>query len=76
MKLTEPQKNILSIVVEATVKTKGKNKGDLKDVISSESFDGCSFGPLVHLGLVEYHDGVFGGGFVATRKGASLILSL
>lgn len=76
MGLTKPQQNILSIVVEATVKTKGKNKGDLKDVVSSDSFDGRSFGALVRLGLVEYHDGVFGSGFVATRKGASLILSI
>lgn len=76
MVLTKPQQNILSIVVDSTVKTKGKNRGNLKDVISSDSFDGRSFGALVRLGLVEYHDGVFGSGFVATRKGASFILSI
>ena len=75
MQLTKPQQNILSTVVEMTVKTKGKNKGDIKDVISSESFDGRSFGALARLGLVEFYDGVLGSGVVATRKGAALILN-
>lgn len=66
--LSKAQKNILSIIIEATMKTRGKNKGQLKDVISSDSFDGRSFSPLVDKGLVTYHEGIFGTGFVATEK--------
>lgn len=73
-RLTEPQRNILSILVERTVISRGPRKGALKDVLSSDSFDGRSFGALVRLGLVEYHSGVVGSGFVATPAGAALIL--
>lgn len=74
MKLTKAQQNLLSIVVEGSLKSRGKNKGQLKGVVSSASFDGRSFGGLVDKGLVEYHDGVFGSGFVATPAGGTLIL--
>lgn len=67
-RLTKPQQNILSIVLDATRKTKGKNKGDLKDSVSSDSFDGRSFGALVDKGLIKDHDGIFGQGFVATNR--------
>lgn len=67
-KLTKPQSNILSIVVEETRRLSGKNKGALKGVVSSDSFDGRSFGALVNKGLVERHDGIYGQGFIATDK--------
>lgn len=74
MRLTKPQQNILTIMVESTVITRGPRKGALKSTLSSDSFDGRSFGALVRLGLVEHHDGVVGCGFTATRAGAAVIL--
>ena len=74
MKLSKAQKNILSVIIEATIKTRGKNKGQQKDVISSDSFDGRSFYPLLDKGLVTYQDGVFGSGYVATENALHLNL--
>lgn len=74
LKLSNPQKNILSIVVNETLKTKGKNKGQLKGVVSSDSFDGRSFGPLVDKGLIKSYDGILGNGFVATEQ--ALVMNL
>ena len=73
IKLTRPQQNILDIVVRQTVKTRGANAGEVKDVISNESFDGRSFGALVDKGLIESYQGVLGEGFVATPKALDCI---
>lgn len=71
--MTKAQKNILSIIVANTLITRGKNKGQLKGSQSCDSFDGRSFKGLIQQGCIEYHDGIFGEGWVATAKGLSII---
>lgn len=75
VKLSKAQANILTIVIEQTLKTRGKNKGEVKDVISSDSFDHRSFIPLIDKGLVTRYHGVLGYGFVATEKALTIKLS-
>lgn len=68
VQLTPAQRNILRVIVGETIKTKGRNAGEAKAVIDSDSFDGRSFATLLHRGLVKSYQGVLGVGFVATPE--------
>lgn len=68
--MTEAEKNVLAAVVEQTLILRGKNRGKIKALISTESFYYRPLSKLGRAGLIEYRvNTIHGDGCVATAKG-------
>ena len=74
MKLTQRQQNILEAAATLTIKTKGKNYGEVKGRTGLTSFDGRSVNALERKGLLNYRfDGIHGAGYAVSPKGAEFL---
>jgi hypothetical protein len=68
--MTKNQINILDIIVNMTLKTKGQNAGETKGVVSGNSFDGRTVNSLLNQGFIEWkEETIYGSGYQATKLG-------
>lgn len=70
-KLSPGMKNVLSAIVEQTVKTRGKNAGEVKNRIRAyEVYYANTVYALKRRGLIDVKYGtIFGDGYAATKAG-------
>lgn len=69
MKLSKNMKNVLEAIQQQTIKMRGKNKGQVKDRISGDSYYQNTLNALFKRGLIDYKAGtIYGDGYAATKK--------
>jgi len=78
MKLTNQMLDLLTHITETTLKTKGKNAGDIK--ARKMFYDYCyanTIHALARRGLIDVkYNSIYGDGFATTAKGFTLLKSL
>lgn len=72
--MTAQMRNVLEAIMSQTLKTAGKNKGEVKYRIADvrESYDGRTITALERRDLIDWHDGIHGCGCAATKKAVEL----